>query len=191
MKTSVLQSFTSGVVSIAATIMVLQLTTPASGDFSGIFNEWPTLLGHFNSFFIIYILWYFHAKEVERTEYIPPDVVLLNGLWLIFLAIIPFVTGWIEKFPNSTLPHATFSVLFLICVLLNALLLKKLIKDTPNVQFSSRLSFKQRWPIYLLLVLAIINSFLFPFLDFFIELAIVIYMVALILIHRKDDVFIF
>lgn len=190
MKTSVLQSFTVGVVSIAATIMVLQLTTPESGEFSAFIKEWQTLLAHYISFFLLFILWFFHAKEFSRVEIISPEIALLDGIWLIFLALIPFATGWLERFPNSTAPELVFIVIFTICILLNNLMVDLLKNKHPEANFSKRLVFIKRLPIYVVLVVCMINAFFFPIFNLGILFFLTIYMIYLILRHSNEDVFI-
>lgn len=187
MKSSTLQNFTSGVVSIAATIMVLQLTTPTKGDITGLLNQWQTLLAHYDSFFLIFILWFVHARQIDRVVNLRSDNVIFIAVWLIFLSLIPFSTSWVEHFPNHTAPEAVYVGLLFICLELNNLVLEKLARDNPNINFSTRVPFKERLPIYIALIIAFINAFLFPLFDLFIILAVTLYLTYLVIKHRNDD----
>lgn len=188
MKSSDLSGFTSGVVTIAATIMVLQLTTADSGNWKALTDQWQTFIGHYNSFFLIYILWYNHAKEFSKVEYIKPDLVIFNGIWLIFLALIPFATSWVEHYPNYTAPEISFAILWIICIFISGRMNVTLYRENPETEFSIRLNFKYRLPIYIALAVALINAFIIPFLNVFIYLIITIYMTILILHTREKDV---
>lgn len=191
MKTSLLESLIVGIVSIASTIMVIQLVVPDSGELRALVLEWRTLLAHYISFFLLFMLWYNHAKEFSRVESVKPDIVLFNAIWLIFLALIPFATGWLERFPNDTAPEALFVLLFSLCIIINSFIIKSLEREYPDVTFSTRLSILERFPIYIALVIAFINSFFFPFVNLFILFALTVYMIFLILKHRNDDVVLF
>ncbi len=187
MKNSTLQGFVSGVVSIAATIMVLQLTTPLEGDYHALIDQWQTLLAHFNSFFLIYIIWYYHTKEFAHVQNVTADVVVSVGLWMIFLALIPFATSWIEHFPDDTTPQAVYVALIFICIVTNTFTERLLKKDNPNITFSSEASKKETIPLYALLLLAFINSFLFPGLNVILIFGITVYVLYLTIKHSNQD----
>lgn len=188
MKNSFLQGFSAGVASIAATVMVLQLTIPSSGDVNGLLSQWHALLAHFNSFFLIYILWYSYSKEFGRVTLVDSGVVMINGLWLIFLALLPFATGWLEKFPSQTLPELFFAVIFTICLILDRATIASLMKQNPEAHFSERIGLKARIPIYVALGISFITAFLFPIANVFIMVGITIYMTVLMIKTRYQDI---
>lgn len=191
MKTSALQAMVVGVVSISSTIMVIQLVQPTSGSWIVFREEWRTLLSHFISFFFIYILWYNHTKEMGRISSVKADVVIYNAFWLIFLAIIPFATNWVERYPNGVASEFTFVMVTLICILINNLIIDNLRREYPNVSFSTRANKVERLPIYIGLFIALVNSFIFPFFNIFILFAIILYMVYMIIKNKDKDVSIF
>lgn len=191
MKTSTLSGFTVGIITISATIMVLQLTTPNADTWASLITEWKTFVAHFNSFFLIFILWYSHAKEFSRIESISSDIVIYTGLWLIFMAIIPFSTSWVEEYPNGTIPEVFFSILIFIVIAISNIIQRCLKNEYPNVNFSTRADLKFRLPIYLGIAIALINSFLFPIFNPLVYLIIVIYMTVLIVKTKTKDIRIF
>ena len=90
-----LVAFTDAIVAIAATIMVLELHTPITDDWQGLREEWPTFLAYLISFSVIYVVWYNHHNLFAKAEVVTTRTFLLNGLWLFFLTLVPFTTGWV------------------------------------------------------------------------------------------------
>lgn len=188
MNNSYLQSFVAGVASIACTVMALQLTTPSTGDLHGFLSQWHVLLAHFNSFFLIFILYASYSKEFGRVKYVDTGTIMVNCLWMIFLALMPFATSWLEHFPNHTIPELFFVAVLFACIVTDRWVIYMLIKNNPQQSFSSRAGIKERAPIYIALVVAAINSFIFPVFNLAIYLILTGYMTWLMFKNRSQDV---
>ncbi len=100
-----LVAFTDAIVAIAATIMVLELHTPITDDWQGLREEWPTFLAYLISFSVIYVVWYNHHNLFAKAEVVTTRTFLLNGLWLFFLTLVPFTTGWVGSAVGASLPE--------------------------------------------------------------------------------------
>ncbi len=187
MKTSTLQPFNAAVVAIACTLLVLELDAPETGKLDDLFNMGSNLLAHYNSFSLIYLFWYMHAREIERVDSVSPFIVLLNNFWLLFITFIPFATDWVENFPDQTTPQLIIILDFTACYFLNNWIIKLMIDDNPNVKFSIKTPFRDRIPIYILLIAALINSFFFPILNVLIIFLLTLFFIYWIFKNRKKD----
>ncbi len=188
MKSAILQGFTAAVVAIACTIMVLELQLPENGELASLLKEWPVFLSHFNSFIIIYILWVNHAKVLDKVDNVGIDVILLNGFWLVFLALFPFATNYVENFYQDVTPEALFLILTIILLFLNNRIINRVIRENPNTKFPERIPLLQRMPMYILLGLCLINLFFIPDLNLFLLLLVNIYMVILMLKYMHKEI---
>ena len=103
-----LEAFTDAIAAIAATVMVLELKTPLSGDLQGLLEQRHVLLAYLISFAMIYIVWYNHHNLFQKAERVTKHTFLLNGLWLFFLTLVPFTTGWVGTAPDAAVPELLY-----------------------------------------------------------------------------------
>lgn len=188
MKSSILQNFVAGAASIAATIMVLQLSTPEAGDLMGLISQWPSLLAHFVSFFLIFILWYSYSKEISKVDEVDSAILLVNALWLIFLVLIPFATAWLQKYPTKAGPEFFFTLILSLCLFFDRLTISMLEKENPHIVFSKRIGMEARAPIYLTIFASFVISVLFPGFNGILLSAITIYMAWLMVKTRRQNI---
>lgn len=103
-----IEALTDGIVAIAATIMVLELTVPDKPTPGALFSQWPTLLAYIISFFQIYLAWRSHHNAFQKAEEINSTVFVLNGIWIFLITLVPFTTGFVGKYPNSRFPELLY-----------------------------------------------------------------------------------
>lgn len=127
-----LEAFTDAIAAIAATIMVLELKTPVTNDWRGFAEEWPVLLAYIISFAMIYIVWYNHHNLFQKASNITKRTYLINGLWLFFLTLVPFTTGWVGSAPDAVLPEVMYAVNLLLWSAAFHLLDWQIRKDNPG-----------------------------------------------------------
>lgn len=72
------------------------------------------ILAYLNSFAMIYLVWYKHYHLFKKIETISMKLFFLNGVWLFFLTLVPFATGWVGEFPFSPLPECSYALIILI-----------------------------------------------------------------------------
>lgn len=99
-----LEAFSDGVIAIATTLLVLEVRVPneeqiaASGGLVGaLIDLWPAYLGYLLSFLIIGIMWANHHeifRHIGRTDHY---LVLINLLFLFFIAFMPFPTALLAE----------------------------------------------------------------------------------------------
>jgi TMEM175 potassium channel family protein len=99
--TSRVESFSDGVFSIAATLLVLQLHVPteAEGDFGhALLAQWPSYASYVVSFMTIGIIWINHHTLFANIRRIDRPLLLMNLLLLLSVSTIPFPTALLGQY---------------------------------------------------------------------------------------------
>ena len=98
--TTRLEAFTDGVFAIAATLLVLDLTTHAFGKITSDAEMWADLAGmvplFFNfalSFLLLCLLWMTHVQQFEHIARVDSTLIWLNNARLLFVVLVPFATS--------------------------------------------------------------------------------------------------
>lgn len=157
-----LEAFTDAIAAIAATIMVLELKTPATNTWSGFAEEWSTLLAYIISFAMIYIVWYNHHNMFQKAEVITKRTYLLNGLWLFFLTLVPFTTEWVGSAPYAKLPEFAYPLNLLLWSGAFHLLDRQILHDNPGAARDSSTRTFDRIFMYAGYVLCMALAFVWP-----------------------------
>jgi TMEM175 potassium channel family protein len=90
-----LEAFSDGVFAIAITLLVLEITVPASAFddlWRGIVHEWPSYLAYATSFWTIGGLWFIHHGIFRRLDLANIGMLRLNLLLLMVVSFLPFPT---------------------------------------------------------------------------------------------------
>lgn len=98
--TTRLEAYTDGVFAIAATLLVLNLTTHPLGEissdadlWSALGAMWPLLENFLISFALLSLLWILHVRQFEHVARVDAIMLWLNNGRLLFIVLVPFVTG--------------------------------------------------------------------------------------------------
>lgn len=129
-----LVALTDGIIAIAATIMVLELAVPDSGEWKDLLTKWPTILAYINSFFLIYLVWLSHHNLFNKAENMSRRVFLLNGIWIFFLTLVPFATAWVGKCPHETAPELFYMLLQLCWTISFHVMDVQILKENPGAE---------------------------------------------------------
>ncbi len=102
-------AFSDGVFAIAMTLLVVSLTTPdiQSGDVDEklrrfLSEEWGQLLGYALNFYVIAKFWMAHHRLFRSVRFAPPPLIALNLVLLGFIAFLPFPTGIMGRYGETT-----------------------------------------------------------------------------------------
>jgi uncharacterized membrane protein len=93
-------AFSDGVFAIAITLLILELKVPhvESGLLRALADEWPSYLSFVMSFVVIGVIWAQHhhvyASLIARADHV---FVLINVLFLMWVAFLPFPTGVVAE----------------------------------------------------------------------------------------------
>lgn len=108
MQTGRLEAFSDGVLAIIIIIMVLALEVPSSPDIAALQAVWPTLLSYVLSDLYLGIYWNNHHHLFQAAERVNGRILWANLHLLLWLSLIPFVTGWMGKNQFETIPVALY-----------------------------------------------------------------------------------
>jgi uncharacterized membrane protein len=90
-----MEAFSDGVFAIAITLLVLEISVPASAFdhlWRGIAKQWPSYLAYVTSFLTIGGLWLAHHAVFRHMQFADKVVIRLNLLLLMFVSFLPFPT---------------------------------------------------------------------------------------------------
>ncbi len=100
MSASRIEAYTDGVFAIAATLLVLDLTTHAIGEVSSDAELWgglaatsPAVLGFIISFGLLSVLWVVHVQQFNEIARVDEPMMWINNVRLLFIVFMPFTTS--------------------------------------------------------------------------------------------------
>ena len=157
-----LEAITDGIIAIAATIMVLELRIPATNDWAGLIEERTTLVAYVISFFMIYIVWRMHHDLFRAAEVISRRAFLCNGIWLFFLNLVPFTTGWVGSAPDANVPELLYPLNLLLWSLSFHLMCCQIGRDNPDIKAAVSRITVNRIIMYVGYTVSIMLSFIAP-----------------------------
>jgi len=93
--TSRLEAFSDGVFAIAATLLILDVRAGDGSLRASLLHIWPSYAAYGVSFITIGIIWINHHTVFTQIKQVDRTFLLLNVLFLMFVAFIPFPTSLI------------------------------------------------------------------------------------------------
>jgi uncharacterized membrane protein len=122
MSTGRLESFSDGVIAVAATLLVLNITVPtlSSGEtlLHGLLAQWPQYAAYVVSFITIGIIWINHHAAISRLREADRTILILNLLLLMTIAVLPFATSllatYLKRGDHANPAAAVYSGAFLL-----------------------------------------------------------------------------
>lgn len=109
-----MEAFSDGVLAIVITIMVLNFDIPKGNGFSDIFAILPQLGVYALSFAYVGAYWNNHHHTLHAVTYVNGKILWANLLFLFFISLLPYVTGWFGRFSFDPIPTLVYGiVLFL------------------------------------------------------------------------------
>jgi len=119
-----LEAFTDGVFAIAATLLVLDLTTYSLGEidsdtemWAALGRMWP-LFGNFAlSFVLLCLLWMVHVQQFEHVARVDSVLVWLNSARLLFIVLVPFATNLTTEYSEYLAGRIAMPLAFFFSIL--------------------------------------------------------------------------
>jgi len=97
-----LESFSDGVIAVAATLLVLNITVPLPDKTPhlahALGSQWPIYAAYAVSFMTIGIIWINHHAMISRLAQADRTILILNLLLLLSIAVLPFATSLIATY---------------------------------------------------------------------------------------------
>jgi uncharacterized membrane protein len=122
--TSRLEAFTDGVFAIAATLLVLDLTTYAFGEISSDAEMWAALAGMWElflnfglSFLLLCLLWMTHVQQFEHVARVDSTLIWLNNARLLFIVLVPFATSLTTEYSEWLAGRLLMPVTFFLAIM--------------------------------------------------------------------------
>lgn len=101
-------ALSDGVIAIAITLLVLEITVPtvpagSSGSILAerIVEQWNEFFGYVLSFLVIGLYWILHRRVFVHIEQHDKGVLWLNLLFLLMVAFVPYGTSVFSTYPNQ------------------------------------------------------------------------------------------
>ncbi|MCR8642892.1 TMEM175 family protein [Paenibacillus sp. N1-5-1-14] len=180
-----LEALSDGVIAIVLTILVLEFKVPhleaGEGDaelFSSFIHSLPVVLSYVISFLILIVWWMSHHQLLHAVKQINRTTIFLNGIFLMFIALIPYPTALMGEYPELRFPAILYGVIGLLCGASYYGLYHHLLKvnvDHPFTSNRSAVSFKGTWLFLVVYLVAIGFAFITPYLSVAVYAAIPIY----------------
>lgn len=119
-----LEAFTDGVFAIAATLLVLDLTSHSLGEVGSDADMWMALGGMWElflnfalSFALLCLLWVEHVRQFEHIADVDGMMIWLNNARLLFIVLVPFATSLITEYSEYFAGRLAMPVVFLCAIL--------------------------------------------------------------------------
>jgi uncharacterized membrane protein len=117
-----LESFSDGVIAVAATLLVLNVAVPLVGAHDSLAHalgdQWHVYLAYAVSFITIGIIWINHHVVFSRLRIADHAILMLNLLLLLWIALLPFatslMTGYLRRGHGQHLAAAVYAGMFLL-----------------------------------------------------------------------------
>jgi TMEM175 potassium channel family protein len=101
-----LESFSDGVIAVAATLLVLNITVPDPAKLAqqhltlahALAQQWPIYAAYATSFLTIGIIWINHHAMISRLARADHSILMLNLLLLLTIGVIPFGTSLLATY---------------------------------------------------------------------------------------------
>jgi uncharacterized membrane protein len=127
-RTTRLEAFTDGVFAIAATLLVLDLTTHSLGEVGSDAELWTALAGMGEqflnfalSFVLLCLLWMIHVQQFEHIARVDSTLVWLNNGRLLFIVLVPFVTNLTTEYSDYLAGKIAMPLTFLFATIFGSL----------------------------------------------------------------------
>jgi len=139
-----LEAFSDGVIAIIITIMVLELETPQSTDWSSLKQLIPIFLSYAISFVYVGIYWNNHHHLLYATKNINAGIMWMNLNLLFWLSLMPFATSWMgeNNFEKNTV--VLYAINLMICGI-SFTILQKVITKTHMYNESMKIVMKKSY----------------------------------------------
>ena len=101
MTTSRLEAFSDGVFAIAATLLILNVVVPDGPLGPGLLHIWPSYVAYAVSFVTIGVIWINHHQVITQIAKVDRLFLLVNVIFLMLIAFIPFPTRLLAEHITS------------------------------------------------------------------------------------------
>lgn len=134
------EAFSDGMFAIAITLLILEIKAPQVGEhgssaalWASLLHLWPSYLAYFLAFTTILIFWIGHHALLDHAKVIAQPILMANGLFLLTVAFLPFLTSVVAEHLRSESGSAA-AAFYALANLLNSLTFYSLARTIGTVQ---------------------------------------------------------
>jgi len=105
MRTNRLEAFSDGVLAIAITLLILEISVPhARGEdlLDALARQWPSYAAYIVSFLTIGIMWVNHHALFDHVHTVDRGLLFVNLFLLMVIAFIPFPTALLAEYLRNS-----------------------------------------------------------------------------------------
>lgn len=132
MKSGRLEAFVDAVVAIIITVLMLELPRPKGYTLSSIVDLRMNYFAYVVTFLLLSVFWVNHHKIYQHVEKINDTNLWINIAMLFVLSFAPYLTEWMDLYPNQFLPVFSYWLFFLLIDILFFSMMWSLIRANPN-----------------------------------------------------------
>jgi uncharacterized membrane protein len=111
-----LESFSDGVIAVAATLLVLNITVPSVGSHEtlahALLDKWAEYAAYVTSFITIGIIWINHHAMISRLRTADHAILVLNLVLLMCIAVLPFATRLMATYLRQSHGQGTAAAVY-------------------------------------------------------------------------------
>jgi uncharacterized membrane protein len=126
--TTRVEAYTDGVFAIAATLLVLDLTTKAIGEintdaqmWAALGALWESVTSFVVSFLLLSMLWTIHLQQFRDIARVDGQMLWINNIRLLFIVLIPFTTSLVSEYSEYYAGRMLLPINFFFAALLGFL----------------------------------------------------------------------
>lgn len=144
MKTGRLEAFVDAVVAIIITVLMLELPRPKGYTLAAVTDLKLNYFAYLVSFLIMAVFWVNHHKIYQRIETINYANLWINIAMLFVLSFAPYLTEWMENYPDKFLPAFFYWLFFLLIDILFLIMIINLVRSNPQSISRADIAFSKR-----------------------------------------------
>lgn len=120
LETNRVEAFSDGVIAVAITLLVLDVKLPEGLDdnaaiWAALQHNVPVLGAWVVSFAFVLTIWINHHDFFSSLKGVDRGLMWLNGLFLLFVTLIPFPTKLVGQYPGQSAPLAMLGLVMTAC----------------------------------------------------------------------------
>lgn len=183
-----LEALSDGVIAIVMTILILEFKVPklesSEGDWvlaKDFIQDLPVVLSYIISFLVLIVWWMSHHQLFHGAEYMDRKTIILNGIFLMFIAFIPYPTALMGEYPSLRFPSILYGIIGLLCGGSYYGLYHHILNKNAGHPFNASgnaLSFKNTWLHLIVYIAAIGIAFVSPYISIAVYAAVPIYFIV-------------
>src|SRR5437773_8955699 len=117
MKTTRLEAFSDGVLTIIITVMVLEMKVPRAVELTALKPVLPVFLSYVLSFIYLGIYWNNHHHLFQVARQVGGGILWANLHLLFWLSLFPFTTAWMGENHLAPIPTAVYGLVLLMAAI--------------------------------------------------------------------------